>query len=141
MADIKRVSPEEAEQLLARGYTFIDVRSESEYEAGHVPAARNVPIQHVTAAGMTPNADFLSVMQRCFGTDSKLLVGCRSGGRSMKAASVLAGAGFTDVVDLRTGWEGCRGTFGQLEPGWGKKGLPVETGQPEGCCYADLKKT
>ncbi len=141
MADIRRISPEEAQQLLDDGYTFVDVRSEPEFEAGHVPGAINVPLLHRGPAGMTPNGDFLSVMERAFAKDRQLVIGCKAGGRSLKAAKQLVTAGYTDVIDLRTGWDGCRDEFGQVEPGWGRKGLPVETGQPEGRRYEDVKAT
>lgn len=140
MSDIKRVLPEEAQTLLDEGYTYIDVRSEPEFEQGHVPGAYNVPLMHQAPGGMQPNPDFERVMRAAFGRDQKLLLGCRSGGRSMRAAQILAGAGYTDLVDLQTGWEGSRDAFGRVNPGWGKKGLPVETGQPEERSYAAIRK-
>lgn len=139
MAEIKRISPEEAKALLDEGYVYVDVRSEPEFEGGHVPGALNVPLMHHGAGGLQPNPEFLDVMKASFDKDQRLVVGCRSGGRSLRAAQMLVQEGFTDVVDLRTGWEGCRDPFGRLEPGWSKRGLPVETGKPAGQAYADVK--
>lgn len=140
MPDIKRVSPEEAQELLDQGYTYVDVRTEPEFEQGHVPGALNVPVMLQGPGGMQPNREFMDVMQAVFSPGDRLLVGCRSGGRSMKAAQMLVQAGFSDVVDLRTGWEGSRDAFGRPEPGWGRKGLPIETGKPEGQSYQSLHK-
>src|SRR5262245_24358129 len=83
VAPIQRVSPEEAVALLDQGYVYVDVRSEPEFEAGHVPGAFNVPLKHATSLGaeMTPNDEFLDVMRAAFAKDDKLLLGCRSGRR------------------------------------------------------------
>lgn len=135
MADPERVSPEEARDLIASGYTYVDVRTEAEFERGHPPGAFNVPLQ---SKGV-PNPDFLAVMEAAFGKDRKLLLGCQTGVRSLKAVKLLVPAGFTDVKELRTGFDGARDAFGRLEAGWSKVGLPVETGAPPGHGYADLR--
>lgn len=141
VSNIRRVSLEEAQELLKQGYTYVDVRSEPEFETGHVPGAYNVPLMHRGPGGMQPNPDFLSVMQAAFDSEAPLLLGCRSGGRSLNAARMLEQAGYANIVDLRTGWDGCRDAFGRLEPGWGRQGLPVETGQPDERSYEAIKKT
>ena len=140
MADFRRVLPEEAQELLAQGYVYIDVRTEPEFEQGHIPGALNVPLMQRSPGGLRPNSEFSSVMEACFGKTDRLLVGCRTGSRSLKAAQVLVAAGFTEVIELKTGFEGSRDPFGRLEPGWSKKGLPVETGAPAGQSYEDVKK-
>lgn len=135
----KSVSPEEAAALLAEGYVYVDVRSEPEFEAGHVPGALNVPLLHQGVAGLVANPEFLSVMQQAFGTGEKMVIGCKAGGRSKKAADQLAQAGFTELADMSAGWDGSRNAFGQVVPGWSKTGLPVEPGKPAGQAYADVK--
>jgi rhodanese-related sulfurtransferase len=137
---LKRVSPEEAQQLVqSQGYVYVDVRSVAEFEAGHPEGAYNVPILHMGRHGMSPNPEFLDVMQRRFAKDAKLVVGCRSGGRSLQAAHVLSSVGFSDVVDQRAGFEGGMGPAG-YEPGWQPKGLPIATGAPAGRSYDALSK-
>ncbi len=136
----RSVTPEEAAQLVADGYVYVDVRSEPEFEAGHVPGALNVPISHQGPAGMTPNPEFLAVMQQAFGKGEKLVVGCKAGGRSKKAVEQLAQAGFTELSDMSAGWDGSRDAFGRAVPGWSKLGLPVESGKPAGQQYADVKQ-
>ena len=120
---VKRVAPEEAKRLVEEeGYAYVDVRSVPEFEAGHPQGAYNVPIAHLGRMGMAPNPDFLRVMEQRFGHDTKIVVGCRSGGRSLQAAAILLDSGFTSVVDQRAGFEGAPG-----EPGWRPRGLPIST--------------
>jgi rhodanese-related sulfurtransferase len=133
MAEIKRVSPEEAKKLVEEGYVYVDVRTEPEYAAGHPAGAVNVPVMHPAARGMAPNPDFLEVATALFPKDAKLVVGCRSGQRSMRAAEMLVAAGYTSVVDQRAGYDGARNAFGAVtEPGWAPSGLPTETSTPGG---------
>jgi rhodanese-related sulfurtransferase len=139
MSDVKRVSPNEAETLVREGYVYVDVRSEPEFAEGHPAGAYNVPLMHVGAGGMQPNPRFSEVMQACFPRDAKIVVGCKAGGRSLKAAGVLVGLGYTSVVDQRAGWDGVRDAFGRVsEPGWGPLGLAREDGAPAGRNYTDL---
>jgi rhodanese-related sulfurtransferase len=137
MADIKRISPAEAQAMLAEGYVYVDVRTEVEFNEGHPAGSFNVP----GPAGQQPNPDFLRVMQANFPQNAKIIVGCRSGGRSLRAAKALVENGYTNVIDQRAGWDGMRDAFGQLtEDGWSRVGLPTEKGQPNGRSYADLAR-
>jgi rhodanese-related sulfurtransferase len=139
VSDIDDVLPEDAQTRMADGWIYVDVRSEPEFEQGHPPGALNVPLLHASPGGMQPNPEFLQVMQSAFGTDEKLLLGCRSGKRSRQAAEMLIRHGYTRLADLVTGWEGTRDDFGRPMPGWRPKGLPVETGAPAGQRYEDVK--
>jgi rhodanese-related sulfurtransferase len=138
----KRVTPEEAAKLVAeQGYTYVDVRSIPEYEQGHPAGAKNVPFMHFDGGRMVLNAEFMQVMERLFPRDSKLLLGCKSGGRSLQAATLLERIGYKDVIDMRGGFEGEMNPHtGQMGvPGWSRVGLPVETVTPGGS-YDELKK-
>jgi rhodanese-related sulfurtransferase len=135
----KTVTPEEAQNLLQEGYVYVDVRSEPEFENGHPAGAVNVPVAHMGAAGFEPNPDFMAVIEKAFTKDDKLIVGCKTGSRSRRAAAMLVSAGFSTVVDMIAGFAGSRDAFGRPTPGWSQKGLPVETGSPEGRSYADVK--
>lgn len=141
MTDIKRVSPQEAQALLSEGYVYVDVRSEPEFADGHPAGAYNVPLMHQGGGGMTPNTRFAEVMKARFPKDAKLVVGCKGGNRSLRAANLLAAEGYTNVIDQKAGWDGARDAFGKLtEPGWSPAGLPVEQGQPDDRSYAVLGK-
>jgi rhodanese-related sulfurtransferase len=137
---VKRVSPDEAFELLQKeGYVYVDVRSIPEFEAGHPAGAYNVPIAHAGPAGMAPNPEFLSVMEKNFPRDAKIVVGCKSGGRSLQAANVLLGAGYTNVIDQRAGFQAGMGPSGRMEPGWGPRGLPTSETAEAGHDYEVLR--
>jgi rhodanese-related sulfurtransferase len=137
----KHSSVAEAYDLQQQGGTYVDVRSRPEFEAGHPAGALNVPlidVDPVTGQGM-PNPDFIRVMQSTFAPDTKLLIGCQVGGRSMRAAQMLESFGFTDVTNVKGGFSGMRDPMGRLvDAGWADSGLPVEDGSPEGRRYEDL---
>lgn len=135
----RQVTPEQARDLMEKdGYAYVDVRSEQEFAAGHPTGSYNVPLLHMGPAGMTPNPDFLAVMESAFPKDAKLVVGCKAGGRSMRASAMLESAGFTNVVDQHAGFEGAPGASGRLEPGWRPKGLPVAKDADAGQTYKGL---
>jgi len=141
MTNAIRISPAEANEKLAQGYTYVDVRTAEEFEAGHPAGAVNVPLMHAGPGGMMQNPDFLRVMAAAFPKDAKIVCGCKAGGRSVRAAQVLMSQGFTDVLDQRAGWDGARDAFGQVsEPGWSRVGLPAEQGAPAGRSWADMQK-
>jgi rhodanese-related sulfurtransferase len=136
-----RISPQEASEKLAQGWTYVDVRTTQEFEAGHPAGAVNVPILHAAPGGMAPNPDFLRVMNAVFAKDAKIVVGCKAGARSLRAAQTLSADGFANVLDQRAGWDGARDPFGQLaEPGWSRVGLPVETGGTGGGSWDDMQR-
>jgi rhodanese-related sulfurtransferase len=137
---IQRVPPAEAKRLMdEEGYVYVDVRTEGEYAAGHPVGAHNVPVMHSAGGGMAPNPDFLAVAGKLYAKDAKLVLGCRSGARSMRAAEMLIAAGYTNVIDQRAGFDGPRDNFGKLvEAGWGPAGLPVETATA-GASWGELK--
>ena len=142
MSDLKRISPAEAKQLIdEQGYTYLDVRSVPEFEAEHPTGAKNVPLMHMGGGGMSPNADFLAVVQATFPKDAKLVIGCKAGGRSMRAAQLLMQQGYVNVIDQRAGFDAARDAFGQVtEQGWKAAGLPTEAGDGGDGSYSKLKK-
>ena len=124
--NVKRVSPEEALSLVEQeGYRYVDVRSVPEFEAGHPTGAYNVPIAHLGSMGMSPNPEFLAVMEKAFPKDSKLVIGCKSGGRSLQASGMLLAAGFQNVLDQRAGFQGGMDRQG-VRAGLGTEGPAVE---------------
>lgn len=130
----RRVSPQEAKDLIdGDGYVYLDVRSIPEFERGHAPGAYNVPLLHFNPAmgGMTPNPQFVAVVEANFAKDAKMVVACAAGRRSAVAIQHLEAAGFTALVDSRAGFDGAKDGMGRtVEPGWAPAGLPVVT-KPE----------
>jgi rhodanese-related sulfurtransferase len=69
--------------------TVIDVRTPAEYAAGHIAGATNIDVEA---------ADFgskIAVLDK----KARYLVYCHSGNRSGMAATQMAAAGFTSIVD------------------------------------------
>jgi len=132
---ITHSSVTEAHALQQHGHTYVDVRSSQEFAEAHPAGAVNVPIfEHDPDTGqMTPNPDFVRVMQAHFPADKKILLGCQAGMRSMRAAQVLETFGFADLVNVKGGFGGTPG-----DRGWAAAGLPVEAGDTPGQRYADV---
>jgi rhodanese-related sulfurtransferase len=138
---VKRVTPPEAAELMASGWTYLDVRSIPEFDGGHPAGAANVPLLHLANGRMSPNADFQKVMAANFPRDAKLVVGCKVGGRSLQAAALLEAAGYTSVVDMRGGYAGERDGMGRVTcAGWLESKLPVENAAAPEKTYAGLSK-
>lgn len=77
-----------------RGETdlVIDVRKPTEYSAGSVQDATNIPLDSLNAG--------MAQLPR----DARLYIHCASGYRSMIAASILKARGFEDVVNIEGGY-------------------------------------
>lgn len=101
MSTIEHVDPTAADALVGGGAFLLDVRNDDEWALGHAPAATLVPLGELAA-----RADELP-------TDRRLLVICRSGGRSAQATEALVGAGY-DAVNVAGGMQA-----------WLAAGLPV----------------
>lgn len=139
---VKRVSPQEANDLLQKGaYLYLDVRSIPEFEQGHPVGAFNVPLMHFTGGRMVPNPEFLETLSKAFPTDAKIVVGCKTGSRSLRAAEMMASAGFSGVIDMRGGFHGEYDRSGEcMMRGWADSKLPVATTAETGKSYAELTK-
>jgi hydroxyacylglutathione hydrolase len=85
----------EASSLGARapqGTIVLDVRNRSEWDEGHIPGARHVPLPELTAR--------LGELR----DTGPIAVHCQGGSRSAVAASVLAAAGVHDVTNVEGGY-------------------------------------
>jgi rhodanese-related sulfurtransferase len=126
---MKEVSAQEAYRLLEKDpdCIYLDVRSIPEFEAGHPLRAINIPILHfVEGMGMSPNEDFVKVVEANVPKDAKILVGCKTGMRSAHACEVLSQLGYQDTTNVRPGFVGSMDPFGRItEPGWSMLGLPL----------------
>jgi rhodanese-related sulfurtransferase len=140
---VRRVDPDEAAQLLDEGWTYLDVRSVAEFVEGHVPGAYNIPLlDFVAGQGLKPNPNFVGEVLAAFEPERRLVVGCKSGGRSARASAMLAESGYTNVVDMRGGFYGEVDNQGVVScPGWAPRGLPVASGEEPGRSHSDLRKT
>ncbi len=84
---LAQITVDELHRRLGAGepLRILDVRKPAEHTAGHVPGARNVPVENV--ASLPP-------------ADGRLYVICGSGYRSSIAASLLLARGHDDVVNV-----------------------------------------
>ena len=69
--------------------TLLDVRTQEEYDGGHIPGAV-----------CFPNEDILPELPLPFEKDAEILVYCRSGRRSAEAAEKLKHMGYANVADF-----------------------------------------
>lgn len=133
---VKRVDPEQALELMRKeGYSYLDVRSVPEFDEGHPQGAYNVPLIHMGPGGGQANPEFLPVVERCFPKDARLVVGCRSAGRSVQAVALLEQSGFTNLVLQQSGFVGSS----PMDRGWGPKGLPASDSAEPGRSWQELK--
>jgi rhodanese-related sulfurtransferase len=125
---------------------FLDVRTQPEVMLVGMPTVVDANIPSLLLAypyafdeakgafKMEPNPDFAQsaqarLQQKGLTRDAKVLVMCRSGGRSAKAADTLTAAGFTQVYSVVDGFEGDEAKSGpdkgkRVVNGWKVSGLP-----------------
>ncbi len=129
----------EVQLFLERGALYLDVRTEQEFELGHVPTAYNVPLDNGSTSGLAPNLEFERVVLANFPKHQRLVVGCHSGGRAARAIARLRELSFENLLWHRSGWDGARDAFGRKSQGWSSSGCAIETGAPAGRSYAALR--
>ncbi|MFJ3974225.1 rhodanese-like domain-containing protein [Streptomyces sp. NPDC090021] len=102
-----RVTPTDAHlRTRGEGAVLLDVREPAEWAAGHAPGAVHAPLSALQAGAALPPA----------AQGRPLIVICRSGQRSQRAAKLLTGRGAA-AVDVRGGMNA-----------WAAAGLPVVDG-------------
>ena len=77
------------EYSLVSGAVLLDVRTQQEFNDGHIPGSVNLPLQ------MLDNAD--EIIEN---VDVPLYVYCRSGARSRQAVMVLKSMGYRNVTNI-----------------------------------------
>ena len=90
---IREIQPSQLAERLERGekLEIIDVREPYEWQIGHIPGARLVPLSQIPEE--IPRLD----------KRRETILYCKAGVRSMRAAQQLANAGVTDVRNLTGG--------------------------------------
>lgn len=84
-----RIDGAQARRLVDSGALLLDVRTTGEFAGGHLPGAVNVPVDELPQG-----------MHHLSPPDRVIVVYCRSGMRSSRAAGLLRRAGFQTVHDL-----------------------------------------
>lgn len=95
----RSMSMREAQRALAQDQSIrlLDVRTDDEYHAGHIPGCRHLPLDRIAGIGaVVPDKD------------EQLFIYCLSGARSRMACAQLARMGYTGVTDIGgiTQWPG-----------------------------------
>ncbi len=86
------VSVQQAKLMIDRSDVFIlDVRTQEEYDAGHIKNSTLIPVQVLDKRW--------SELPR----DKKILVYCKSGGRSAQASQILVNNGFKEIYNMKGG--------------------------------------
>ncbi|WP_188207932.1 rhodanese-like domain-containing protein [Alkalibacillus aidingensis] len=96
-ADFQTIELNEVLTKQEEGFTIVDVREHSEYEAGHIEGAINKPLSELKDGDFDPLQPDLSYV-----------IICETGNRSAEASEILADEGF-DVVNVADGmssWDG-----------------------------------
>lgn len=88
----EQISTEEAKEIMdsQEDYIILDVRSQEEYNSGHIENAILIPDTEIATKAEIMLED----------KDALILVYCRSGRRSKNAASELATLGYTNVKEF-----------------------------------------
>ena len=102
----RTVDVEQFEKLRqSKDHTVLDVRTEKEFKAGHIPGAMNLDVNAPDFAEKAAKLD----------KNKTYLVHCMVGHRSATASGKLLAAGVTNVLDFTPGLKA-----------WEKAGKPIE---------------
>jgi len=95
LAEYHKISAEEAKKMLDTNHNIIllDVRSEEEYKAMHIPGATLLPLPEIGNKAVNVLPDKNAV----------ILVYCRSGARSRNASNQLVSMGYSQIYDIEGG--------------------------------------
>ena len=77
------------EFMNTEGAVLLDVRTPQEYQEGHIPGSKNLPLQTIDKVD--------SIVEN---KDTVLYVYCHSGARSRQAVSYLQHMGYTNVNNI-----------------------------------------
>ncbi|MDR1367155.1 MAG: rhodanese-like domain-containing protein [Candidatus Accumulibacter sp.] len=121
------LTPEEAHEVwrLMPGAKLVDVRTQAEWDwVGRIPGS--IEIEWMEYPGNALNPDFLRNFRQKVPMDALVMLLCRSGVRSHKAACLLSGSGYSECFNVLEGFEGNVDENGQRgrSGGWRKAGLP-----------------
>jgi rhodanese-related sulfurtransferase len=100
--EIREVSREEAQKMVAEGAQLVDVRADHEWEMGRIEGAQHLPLAELN--------ERVGEIER----DRPVVFYCRGGNRSTMATEALAAEGFK-TAKLSEGIVG-----------WAEAGLPLE---------------
>ena len=144
------LTPQEAHKIVGEASAqtlFLDVRTRAEAMYVGMPNAADALVPYVEHQELMtdwderrhmyqlePNSDFIQeaeirLKEKGLGKTDQVILICRSGDRSARAADLLASAGFTRVYSITEGFEGDSAKDGtkagqRIVNGWKNAGLP-----------------
>ncbi|MBL8452803.1 MAG: sulfurtransferase, partial [Zoogloea sp.] len=144
------LTPAEAYEIMGREPArtlFLDVRTRAEAMYVGMPTVADALVPYVEHQELMtdwderrhmyqlePNSDFIQeaesrLKEKGLGKTDRVILICRSGDRSARAADLLANAGFTRVYSIAEGFEGDSAKDGpkagqRIVNGWKNAGLP-----------------
>jgi len=88
--EYKKITPQEAEAMMSDDVIVLDVRTQEEFDDGHIKNAVLLPDYEIKekAANILPDKNKI------------ILIYCRTGRRSANAAKELIDMGYTDIYDF-----------------------------------------
>jgi len=90
-AEYRKITPEQAkERIDAGGVILLDVRTQEEYDAGHIEGSTLIPLAELKDRAESELPD----------KAAEILVYCRSGNRSKTASEELLQMGYVNVSDM-----------------------------------------
>lgn len=103
MSEIEEITPQQAKEMLDAGEAqLVDVRQQSEWDAGRIPGATHIPLDQ-----LGPRAGEID-------PGSKVIFQCLGGGRSAMATEAFV-AGGREAVNMAGGIKA-----------WAEGGLPMD---------------
>jgi len=86
------ITAEEAKEIMdsEEGYIILDVRTQKEYDQGHIPGATQISHEEIAEKAEKMLTD----------KDQLILVYCRSGRRSKIAAEAMVELGYTNIKEF-----------------------------------------
>ncbi|MBU3742320.1 MAG: rhodanese-like domain-containing protein [Candidatus Kapabacteria bacterium] len=94
-AQVSNVSADEAKKLITstKNIQVLDVRTPDEWKGGHLAMAKHINVN---------DADFAAKVAK-LDTSKPVVVYCAAGGRSSRAAALMASKGFTTIYNVTNG--------------------------------------
>ncbi len=87
---IKQITPKDFDQK--KGMMLLDIRTDKEYEQGHIPGAVHVPLTDI--------GEKVKKLKK----EKELVVYCQNGNRSIWAIKRLMGMGYKNLYNLKGGY-------------------------------------
>lgn len=144
----------------AKGTLFLDIRTRAEINFLGMPSNADANIPYFTPDSwenfdakkkvfkLAPNSNFLTAVEerltaKGLNKNSPVVLMCRSGSRSAKAANLMKKAGYTNVYTIIDGFEGDKSKSGatkgqRVVNGWKNSNLPWSYKLDKNKMYMDM---